>query len=148
MAQLTDRHIPRRLTAELLFAAARDEDLSGWPAEDAAVARAALSKMARAIDDAQTEIDAYLSSRYTVPLPTPPAVLMRFTSDIARYGLYEDNAKDEVRQRYEDAIAFLKAIAAGKASLGPGEGDAPLPTGGGVEMVTAGKVFGRRERGL
>jgi phage gp36-like protein len=146
IAQLADRGVPRRISAALMRAVAAGDDLSGWPQEDAEAASQALVIVVRAIDDGESEIDSYLSSRYAVPLKHPPGVILRFSGDIARYALYEDHAKDEVRKRYEQAIAFLRDVAAGKASI-----DAALepPVSGGiVEMVTAGKVFGRGKRGL
>lgn len=78
---------------------------------DAAVAQ-------RALDDAQAEIDGYLSSRYRLPLPTMPPLLSRIACDIARYRLWEDLASPEVRTRYEDARRLLEAISRGTVSLG------------------------------
>jgi phage gp36-like protein len=149
MAQLADKRIPRRLSAALLIAALHGDDLSSWDDDAQEIARRAQARLEQATRDGQSEVDSYLSSRYAVPLADPPAALKRFTGDIARYALYEDHAKEEVRLRYKDAIAFLKNLAAGDASLGAGEsGETPGASGGTVEWITAGKVFGRAERGL
>lgn len=73
----------------------------------------------RAIADSDAEIDGFVGSRYTLPLPLPtPPVLVPIACDIARYRLYDDAVPEIVRQRYEDAIARLRDIAAGRLSLG------------------------------
>ena len=53
--------------------------------------------IARALADAEAEIDGYLAARYTVPLSAVPAVLVRLTCDIARYRLYDDRVTEAVR---------------------------------------------------
>jgi phage gp36-like protein len=74
--------------------------------------------VARAIADAEAEVNGYLASRYTLPLATVPEILKRLTCDLARYLLYDDVAPDQIRDRYKDAVALLKGIADGKVSLG------------------------------
>lgn len=69
------------------------------------------------LQDASEEIDGYIAVRYSLPLTETPQNLKRLACDIARYKLWKSRASDEVRQRYEDAIAFLKLIANNKASL-------------------------------
>lgn len=147
LLQVCDRTMPRLVTAELLAAAVASADLSSWPADEVAAVATVMSRLATAIKDAQSEIDSYLASRYSVPLATPPAVVARFAGDIARYCLHGNNADDTVQKRYDTAIAFLKNVAAGKATLGP-EAQTPAPVGGIVEIVSAGKIFGRQARGL
>lgn len=75
----------------------------------------------RALSDADAEIDAHLSGRYSLPLASVPPVLTRVACDIARYRLWDDQAPDEVRSRYEDARRLLESIAAGKVTLGPAQ---------------------------
>ena len=69
------------------------------------------------LQDASEEVDGYIAVRYSLPLTETPQNLKRLVCDIARYKLWKSRASDEVRQRYEDAIAFLKLIANNKASL-------------------------------
>ena len=71
----------------------------------------------RAIDDAASEMDSYLASRYRLPLTAAPAVLLVVCADIARFLLYKDRPTEEVRKRAEDARAWLKDLAKGYASL-------------------------------
>jgi phage gp36-like protein len=72
-----------------------------------------------AIGDAQDEVDGYLAAGgYSVPLeyPIPPRVV-RVASDMTRWHLYDDQATDEVRRRYEDARAWLRDVAGGRVAL-------------------------------
>ena len=72
-------------------------------------------------------IDGYLMGRYTVPLTPVPLVLTAYACDIARYFLYEDAAPEYVRQTYEDALRWLRDVAAGKVILK--QEDGPLAAG-------------------
>ena len=63
-------------------------------------------------------IDSYLAVRYTLPLSSTPAVLTGYANQIVRYLLDQVSARPDVRQRYEDAIAWLKLVARGDVSLG------------------------------
>lgn len=86
-----------------------DRDRTG--AIDSAVVTAKLA-------DADAEIDAYLATRYTLPLASVPTVLKRVACDVARYHLFDDRVTDDVRRRYEDALRFLQAVAKGTVSIG------------------------------
>lgn len=147
LAQIADFSVPRVVTGGLLQAAVNGADMSPWSASDIEAVTAVLAALTRAIDDAQSEIDSYLSSRYSVPMATPSAVIKRLTGDIARYCLCGDIATETVQKRYDAAVAFLRNVAAGKAALGI-EAETPAPTGGIVEISTSAKVFGRSDRGL
>ena len=70
-----------------------------------------------AIQDATEEINGYIGGRYALPLPNVPSNLERMACDIARYRLYFQQPTEEVRQRYDDAISFLKLVANNKAHL-------------------------------
>lgn len=93
--------------------------------------------LAGALADADAEIDAYLSGRYSLPLDPVPSVLIRIAADIARYRLYDDRATEEVRNRYTDALKFLMSIAKGEIALGAN----PPPAAGAPEYSTPGRVF-------
>ena len=147
IAQVADRGTPRLVTAELLAAAVAGADMVGWSAADVEAVQSAMANINQAIEDAQSAIDGYLSGRYGTPMATPPAVVKRLACDIGRYYLYDDHATETVQKRYDAAIAFFRDVSAGKVSLGVVAQDAK-PSGGIVEIVTSGKVFGRSERGL
>jgi len=77
------------------------------------------SGYAAAENDSASMIDGYISVRYTLPLVYVPALVMGLTADIARFKLWDKRAPDEVRKRYEDALAMLKDIAKGLITLPP-----------------------------
>jgi phage gp36-like protein len=68
---------------------------------------------------ADAEIDAYLAVRYQVPLSPAPPRVKALSADLALYHLYSRRsvAPETRRQRYEDAVAFLKLVGAGKAEI-------------------------------
>lgn len=109
--------------AELLRIADRDRD----DEVDTAVVDIALA-------DATSEIDAYISTRYTVPMNPVPAILKRICADIARYRLYDENPLEEVESRYKQAITTLRDIANGRASLK--DPTAPTTTSSQVDVLT------------
>lgn len=69
------------------------------------------------IEDASDIADGYVGVLYNVPLSDPPKNLKIYICDIARFLLWRSKASEQVRQRYEDAIGFLKRVAEGKAIL-------------------------------
>ena len=73
-----------------------------------------------AIADACGEIDGHVQKRYALPLPAPvPTAIKRIAVDIVIYRLSGDSrVTEDRRQRYEDAVSFLRAIARGDVSLG------------------------------
>ncbi|RZG71906.1 DUF1320 domain-containing protein [Acinetobacter wuhouensis] len=97
----TEGDLIKRFGAEI-------ENLKAMLSEDAIV---------DAIQDATEEINGHIGGRYPLPLPDVPSNLKRMACDIARYRLYFQQPTEEVRKRYEDAIAFLKRVADSKAHL-------------------------------
>jgi phage gp36-like protein len=73
--------------------------------------------LARALADADAEIDSYLATRYALPLASTPVVLVRLAADMARYRLYDDRVTESVRVRYQDAVSLLKRLASGEVRL-------------------------------
>ncbi len=72
-------------------------------------------------------INGYIAGRYPVPLASTPELVKGWALDITRYRLWDDHAPEEVRRRYEDALAQLKLLADGKISLPIADAE---PTGG------------------
>lgn len=90
----------------------------------------------RALQSASDEIDSFIGVRYRLPLAHVPGILRNHCVDIAVYrlALSADVLSEEHRRRYEDAIAHLKRLADGKATLvfpadpeAPDEGTGPRP---------------------
>lgn len=120
MAYVTENDLTQRFGAEELIQLTATDPRATAPDADV---------LARAIADAEAEIDSYLAARYQLPLPAVPAVLTRVACDIARFRLWNDRASDEVRQRYEDARRLLEGLARGAVALGlPAAADRPQPS--------------------
>ena len=102
----------------LLIARRGDEnDLSG-PLTSAAIDDA--------LAQASSQADSYIGARYPVPVRPVPMVLQRAVIDMACHQLAAtaDVMTEQIRQRYEDALAWLKDVAAGRAALGTDEAGA------------------------
>lgn len=98
--------IERAGEAELRQIADRDRD--GVP--DPAVVDAALT-------DADNLINGYVATKYSLPLPSVPDIVLTWVVSIARYVLHRNGPPEHVRQDYKDAIAALKDVAAGRLAL-------------------------------
>jgi phage gp36-like protein len=70
-----------------------------------------------ALEYATGEVDSYLANYYSLPVPNPPQVLINKTADIARYHLDSIRSREDVRQRYEDALKWLQLVLEGKVKL-------------------------------
>lgn len=65
--------------------------------------------VARAIEDAEHEINAYLAPVGLVGIEPPKALKLK-ACDIARYYLYDDGVTPIIEARYKQAIAWLKEV--------------------------------------
>ncbi|MCY1376863.1 hypothetical protein D9M69_643870 [compost metagenome] len=76
--------------------------------------------VASALTNASAEIDTYVGVKHRLPLPLVPQVLVLRCCEIALYRLSADagSLTEEKRKRYDDAVAHLRRIASGDASLG------------------------------
>lgn len=86
-----------------------------------------------ALLSASATMDGYIGSRYTLPLSTVPETLKVYCVDIALYYMMRLRALGDIedtRQRYTDAIAFLKDLVRGLVSLGLPEDSAAPPSAG------------------
>jgi phage gp36-like protein len=74
----------------------------------------------RGLQAADEICDAYLSAQYPVPVVPTPGVVKNCAIDIAVYkiALGRTGRTDEMRLRYEDALAILEKISTGKVGLG------------------------------
>jgi len=89
-----------------------------------------------ALNSAQSEVDGYVGAKYLLPLSVWPVLLTDLTCDVARYKLYKDQAPDAVLKRYEQAIAKLRDIAAGRIKIDAPAGAEPAPRD--LVVVTSG----------
>lgn len=125
-------------------------------ASDAALDAESLARIDQALAETASQIDASISVRYDLPLPLVPEVLKAYAVDMTLYRLALRNGRprDELRKRYEDAVAFLKSIAKGEAKLPGIDTGAQQPDGaasGGnadVSFSSRPRVFGRDTEGM
>lgn len=105
---------------------------------DAAVA-------SRALEDATADINSYLGVRYATPVSVQRELLRACCCDIARYRLCGERVTDEVHARHENAMRWLRDIAAGRALLAGAQTPAAGAPADGLSYVQGGrKVFGSR----
>lgn len=97
--------------------------------------------LAATIADADALIDGYLGSRYATPLTTVPALVVGLSCNITRFLLWDDNAPEEVRKRYDDSIGQLKDIARGLLTLPATVTVSETNPTGGVDYEACERVF-------
>lgn len=100
----------------------------------------------QALADADATIDGYIGGRYALPLANVPELLKVIACDIARYRLMGERPIEAVRKRFEDACAWLAAVASGKYSLGLDTTGALTPEGDEGPKVQASRRVFDRER--
>lgn len=79
-----------------------------------------MDKLNGAMQEANSEIDAYVGSRYALPLHIVPPFLVEIGCNLARYyavtGDLSEN--DPIKNRYESSIKTLTKISKGELILG------------------------------
>jgi len=105
--------------------------------------------VSEAIAKAEAEIDSYLGTRYAVPLSPVPAIVKSLAADLALYHLYSRRsvAPPVRRQKYVDAVAFLKEVAAGRALIEGAGGEPPAARREVAEVESATRIFTRDTQG-
>ena len=113
--------------------------------DDAGAGTVDADVVTRAIADADAEIDGYCGKRYDVPFSTVPAIIRKFSVAIAIKNLFarRRGAPDARRQDYEDAIAFLRDVSNGKATLGEDDPADTPQSSHTPEIESADRIFSR-----
>ena len=105
--------------------------------DDAGSGSVDTSVVARAIADADAEIDSYCGSRYPTPFSPVPVIVRKYSVDMAIYHLCSRRAvlklPEERKARYDNAIRFLRDVSRGLISLGA---DAPAEPSAGLPQAT------------
>jgi len=117
--ELAEVSTPKRFDVvkdDRLEIAIEGTDVSGDADENAL--EACLDAINGALAIAESVVDSFLGVRYTLPLASTPASLKKRTLDLARFELHDERATEEVRNRRNDAIDWLKMLSSGKATLG------------------------------
>ena len=106
-----------------------------------------MEKLNSAMNEANSEIDAYVGSRYPLPLQVIPPFLTEIGCNLARYyavtGDLSEN--DPIKNRYESSIKTLTKISKGELTLGSSPAGESKP----VQTSSNNVVFdvGRRDFG-
>lgn len=137
---------------EMMYASAQDmrdryenlDDLLRLPGTDDLNEK----KLTQALNDAGALADSYLSAKYTLPLAVVPQVLVQHCCAIAFYYLCDQQPSDQARDRYREALTWLREVKNGSIPIGVDEaGSAPesddLP-----QMQAEAPVFGRNQKGF
>lgn len=101
--------------------------------------------IAAALVDADMCVDGYLAVKFGLPLPSVPDLVKKWAVAIARYVLHHNGAPDHVRQDYEDTIAALKDVAAGRIVLPVETPPAASPASGKVMAAHPDQVWTARK---
>jgi phage gp36-like protein len=101
----------------------------------------------QALKDADGEINSYIAVVYKLPLNPVPDVVVTYAGVIALYrmSLQTGVLTDEKRQRYEDAIRWLRDVAKGTAVLDGAE--LPATKQGGLRYTTEPREYTRTKLG-
>ena len=124
--------VPRRLTNQELVELTND---AGGATVDETV-------VSNILAEASGTVDSYCRLRYTVPLQNSEEV-KALTLDIALYRLFlrRRRVPEEIKLAYDNAIAFLKDVAAGRAGLDQPTGAAAQSSGGEVKETEIEEKF-------
>lgn len=108
-----------------------------------------MEKLNSAMNEANSEIDAYVGSRYPLPLQVIPPFLTEIGCNLARYyavtGDLSEN--DPIKNRYESSIKTLTKISKGELTLGSspaGESKPVQTSSNNVQFVVGRRDFGDR----
>jgi phage gp36-like protein len=133
-------------TEDDLFSMIPEEDLTDLTVETGDVPDSTV--VADAISKADAEIDSYLGVKYVVPVSPTPDQVKALSVDLAIYHLYSRHSiiPPVRQQKYEDAVAFLKQVAAGQAVIMGPNGEAPTVTKDVTDVTSACRRFSRQSQ--
>lgn len=96
-----------------------------------------------ALQAADGEIDSYLAARFALPLASVPVILRDCACDLARYRLHDRGTPERVQKNHDNRIAWLRDLAAGRATLAEASELLAPASGGLAEMTSGGRIFAR-----
>lgn len=111
--------------------------------EDHAAVTVDATKVDTAIGDASAVIDSYIRGRYTVPIATPPAEIIRAACTLARYDLAQGENTDpseEMAKSRKEVMDWLMGISKGHIHLEVPASSA-APTGSGAQTSDRTSLF-------
>jgi len=107
------------------------------------------AKIDSAIADAEAEINGHIATKYTVPVSPVTDLLKKLARTIAVKNLYDrrPSTPENVNDNYDNAVAFLKEVARGNATLGVDPAPAESSKAGSGETFGPERVFDRDKLG-
>ncbi|ECL4665036.1 DUF1320 domain-containing protein [Salmonella enterica] len=105
-------------------------------------------KLTQALSDAGALADSYLAARYDLPLAVVPQVLVQHCCAIAFYYLCDQQVTDQVRDRYREALTWLREVKNGSIPIGVDEAGSALESDDLPQMQAEAPVFGRNQKGF
>lgn len=110
MAYITQSDLTEQLSDSQLIQLTDDEKLGEINTD----------RVSRALASAEGEINGFLATRYAVPVASPPDLIKGWAVALTVYHLWRRRQRvpEDVRKAYEDVIARLRDVAAGKLTLG------------------------------
>lgn len=98
--------------------------------------------LARALSDADAQINSYVGARYALPLSPTPDIIVRHACVIAYYVLHRGRYTDETRREYDDVLKFLTAVSKGDAVL-DAAGTTPPSAAADASVIGPERIFSR-----
>ncbi|EIE8425083.1 DUF1320 family protein [Salmonella enterica] len=105
-------------------------------------------KLTQALNDAGALADSYLSAKYALPLAVVPQVLVQHCCAIAFYYLCDQQATDQARDRYREALTWLREVKSGSIPVGVDEAGSTPASDDLPQMQAEAPVFGRNQKGF
>ncbi|MEI9885912.1 MAG: DUF1320 domain-containing protein [Rhizomicrobium sp.] len=99
------------------------------------------TKVAKALADADSEINSRIAGRVNTPVTPVPDILVDRACTIARYKYYADRVTDLIRANYKDALAWLDGVASGRFALGNATAPTTAPSGGAPQIAEGERTF-------
>lgn len=137
--------------ADILEQVAEDELIA--LTDDEQLGSVDVSAVDRAISNGMAVIDAHCGGRYAVPFSPVPDLVRLYTVDLAVFNLYSRRTHlampDVVGERQKQALAFLRLVQKGEASVGIPPTATPANDVDGATFVAGERLFTRDKlRGL
>ena len=121
LAELGGQRLPDTVDSDCLVALIQEDSTASYSAETITDAQAALDAIDQAIGDASTLIDSYIGKHHTLPLAQntiDESVLPSKAASVVRHMLMVHGADEQTDNNNKAALAWLKDVSRGLASIG------------------------------
>jgi phage gp36-like protein len=132
--------VPAQLMRLTLDGGNRD----AFSVEERAAADSAMTRISAALAESTSLIESYLGDRYSLPIAdavVQTSPLPRACGAMARRLLYDDGVPQEVGQRYELALGWLRDLASSQAGLGSNSTNQTKSAAGLADFTANERIF-------